>query len=101
MSRIKMKDVLLDRPWSGHKAGEIVTVEDFTAKSMVRKEYGSIISPSEKKKIESARQPKVERADAPPQAKTEVPSPPVEKAVSTPDPSAKTKEKPPEKGGAD
>jgi hypothetical protein len=79
MARVKMLDVFLERQWSGHEADEIVTVEDYTANSMVKKGYGRIITSAERKKIESANQPEkspeVETADAPV---------PAEKAVVTP-----------------
>lgn len=84
MARVKILDVFLERDWSGHKADEIVTVEDYTAHSMVKKGYGRIITPVEKKKIESAKKPQVETADNPMAA---------EKAVVTPnaDDNAKAK----------
>jgi len=41
---MKTVKVFLTREWSGHEAGETVTVEDFTAESMVRKGYGRIVT---------------------------------------------------------
>ena len=91
MARVKMKDVLLERDWSGHKAGVIVTVEDYTAESMEKKNYGHIITAAEKKKLEPPKEVKVESADAPP---------PVENAMANP--KVEDKPKPPgdKKGGA-
>lgn len=40
---MKMVNVKLSREWDGHGAGEIVKVEEITAKSMVRKQYGHIV----------------------------------------------------------
>lgn len=87
MARKKMLNVLLEREWSGHEANEIVTVEDYTAESMVKKNYGKIVKAAEKKKIEA------ETATAPPAP---------ENAMANPE--IKDKTKPPEKdkkGGAD
>lgn len=87
--KTKMKDVLLERDWSGHKAGEVVTVEDYTAESMERKNYGRIITAAEKKKLEPPKEVKVETATV---------SPP-ENAMANP---KEEKPKPPDKkGGAD
>ena len=83
MSKVKMSDVLLERKWSGHEAGEVVTVEDYTAKSMVRKNYGRIITASERKKIESAKNRQVETAMLNPDS---------EDATITPDIDGKLKE---------
>lgn len=66
--KVKMKDVLLERDWSGHKQGEVVTVEDYTAESMEKKNYGRIITAAEKKKLVPVKEIKVETADAPPPA---------------------------------
>jgi uncharacterized protein YgiM (DUF1202 family) len=91
MARLKMINVLLERKWSGHPAGEVVTVEDYTANSMIKKGYGHAVTTVEKKKIETAEKPKAETATAPP-------SP--ENAMANPE--IKEKLKPPEKkGGAD
>lgn len=92
MAKVKMKDVLLERDWSGHEKGEIVTVEDYTAESMEKKNYGRIIKAAEKRKIEPAKEVKVETADTPP---------PAENAMANP--IINNKSKPPEKdkkGGA-
>lgn len=58
---MKMLNVQLTRQWSGHAAGEIVTVEAPTAESMVRKNYGEIV-----KAAPPAKQPAAETADAGP-----------------------------------
>lgn len=84
MSNIKMLDVFLDRKWSGHEAGETVTVECYTAESMVRKGYGRIVTPAEKKKIESPGELQAETAMLEPEA---------EKAVITPRHKKRTQEK--------
>lgn len=87
MARTKMLNVELERDWSGNKAGDIVTVEDFTAESMVKKGYGRITKTIEKKKE------KVETSTA---------QLPPENMMAGPE--VKEKPKPPEnvkKGGAD
>ena len=69
---MKMKKVFLTRQWSGHEAGETVTVEDFTAESMVRKNYGRIVTD---RTSTSATPPVVETATATPVAETTVATP--------------------------
>ncbi|MDD4890148.1 MAG: hypothetical protein PHU85_09475 [Phycisphaerae bacterium] len=70
---MKMLSVTLSKKWSGHKAGETVTVEDYTAESMVRKGYGEIVKPTPRQK---------------PAAETTMAMPAAETADNPPDPEA-------------
>jgi len=81
MANVKMLSVLLEKKWSGFEAGETVTVEDYTAESMVRKGYGRIVNLKKS-------QPKVETADGRP-VLSQSNSPASETAVITPQVSAK------------
>jgi hypothetical protein len=72
------KRIRLTRLWDGHPAGEIVTEQDFTVDSMVRKGYGMEL-PTEADRadvpvIETAMAtvPVIETAMATPQAETAV-----------------------------
>ena len=69
MARQKMTDVLLEREWDGHAAGQIVTVERMTADSMINKNYGRFVTSAEKKEMLAEVQP-IETADAPPQTES-------------------------------
>lgn len=62
------KRIRLTRLWDGHPAGEIVTEQDFTVDSMVRKGYGMEL-PTE---ADRADVPVIETAMATPQAETAV-----------------------------
>lgn len=70
----KMLNVHLQRQWDGHEAGEIVTVEAITAKSMVRKGYGEIVTARQAARLDRAsstkRPPTAETATQPPEAET-------------------------------
>ncbi len=46
------KWIQLDRPWSGHTAGETLEEQDYTVDSMVRKGYGHIVPAPKKAKAE-------------------------------------------------
>ena len=62
------KRILLTQKWSGHEAGEIVTEEDFTVDSMVRKGYGQEIPEASKPKATS--RPPIETAMRTPPSET-------------------------------
>lgn len=62
------KRIRLTRLWDGHPAGEIVTEQDFTVDSMVRKGYGMEL-PTE---ADRADVPVIETTMATPQAETAV-----------------------------
>jgi hypothetical protein len=65
------KRIRLTRLWDGHPAGEIVTEQDYTVDSMVRKGYGVEVPP-EPDKVDA---PGIETAMATPQAQTAVAGP--------------------------
>jgi len=65
-----MLQVKLTRLWDGHAAGAVVTVEDYTAESMVRKGYGEILKAPATDPAPRARGPQTETAEAPPAAET-------------------------------
>ena len=56
---MEMVKVFLTREWSGHEAGETVTVEENTAESMVRKEYGQIVTAGFKRPSLKPKKPRV------------------------------------------
>ncbi|MDI9433120.1 MAG: hypothetical protein QM570_15495 [Planctomycetota bacterium] len=88
---MKMLSVKLAKKWSGHEAGETVTVEDFTAESMVRKGYGQIVPNRPRPVVETAMaEPPVERAVAPPQIEPPTPPTPEMKDDADADASPKT-----------
>lgn len=65
------KRIRLTRLWDGHPAGEIVTEQDFTVDSMVRKGYGKeITKEAPRSTTKGGKGPKVETTDAKPLAET-------------------------------
>ena len=80
---MKMLSVRLTKKWSGHEAGETVTVEDYTAESMVRKGYGDLVKAAPRER------PKAETTMATPPAET-ADNPPAPEAVAPPDGSTTT-----------
>ena len=68
---MKTLHVELSRLWDGHEAGEVVTVEDYTARSMVKKGYGKLVKRRAKTAVPPVeRRPQVETAEARPTGET-------------------------------